>query len=114
MKNRTTAALLAFFLGGFGGQYFYLGKAGTGVVCLLFSWTFIPCIIAFYHTIKFLTMSDEAFNAEYNAGQVPALGYAYAGAGPSSADELTKLHTLLEKGAINQSEYDARKTRLLA
>lgn len=66
MRNRTTAALLAFFLGAFGGQYFYLGRAGAGIACILFSWTLIPSFIALYHFIKFLTMSDEAFNLQYN------------------------------------------------
>ncbi|MDU0369591.1 TM2 domain-containing protein [Hymenobacter endophyticus] len=66
MRNKTTAALLAFFLGAFGGQYFYLGRVGAGIACLLFSWTLIPSFIAFYHFIKFLTMSEEAFNLQYN------------------------------------------------
>lgn len=66
MRNKTTAALLAFFLGGFGGQYFYLGRVGAGIASILFCWTLIPCFIALYHTIKFLTISDEVFNNEYN------------------------------------------------
>jgi len=76
MRNKTTAALLAFFLGGFGGQYFYLGRVGAGIACILFCWTFIPCIIAFYHFIKFLTMSEDTFNLEYNAGYVTATSSA--------------------------------------
>ena len=66
MRNKTTAALLAFFLGAFGGQYFYLGRVGAGIACILFSWTLIPSLIALYHFIKFLSMSEEAFNREYN------------------------------------------------
>jgi TM2 domain-containing membrane protein YozV len=76
MRNKTTAALLAFFLGGFGGQYFYLGRVAAGIACILFCWTLIPCFIAFYHFIKFLTMSEEAFNLEYNAGYVTATSSA--------------------------------------
>ena len=45
-KNATTAVLLALFLGGIGAHKFYLGQTGWGVVYLLFSWTFIPGIIA--------------------------------------------------------------------
>lgn len=72
MRNKTTAALLAFFLGGFGGQYFYLGRVGAGIASILFCWTLIPCFIALYHTIKFLTISDEAFNQEYNKEYIQA------------------------------------------
>jgi TM2 domain-containing membrane protein YozV len=72
MRNKTTAALLAFFLGGFGGQYFYLGRVGAGIASILFCWTLIPCFIALYHTIKFLTISEEAFNQEYNKEYIQA------------------------------------------
>lgn len=34
-KSRTVAALLCFFLGGFGAHRFYAGKIGTGIVWLL-------------------------------------------------------------------------------
>lgn len=46
-KNSTIAILLAFFIGGLGGHRFYMGQVGLGVVYCLFSWTFIPSIIAF-------------------------------------------------------------------
>ena len=46
-KSRIAAALLAFFLGGFGVHKFYLGKIGQGFLYLIFCWTFIPAIIAF-------------------------------------------------------------------
>jgi TM2 domain-containing membrane protein YozV len=65
-KSRTVAALFAFFLGGFGAHKFYLGKAGQGIVYLLFFWTLIPGIIAFVEFILYLVMSDEEFNAKYN------------------------------------------------
>lgn len=68
-KNKTTAALLAFFFGCFGVQYFYLGKPGIGIVCLLFCWTFIPCLLALIDFIRFLCMSDRQFDLEYNTVQ---------------------------------------------
>lgn len=64
-KNRLAAALLAFFVGGFGIHKFYLGQVVLGVVYLLFCWTFIPAIVAFIEGILYLTMSDEAFAAKY-------------------------------------------------
>ncbi|HEX2573335.1 MAG TPA: TM2 domain-containing protein, partial [Polyangia bacterium] len=42
MKDKNTAAILAFTLGGIGVHRFYLGQTGMGIVYLLFCWTFIP------------------------------------------------------------------------
>lgn len=63
-KNRTTAAILAFFLGGFGGHQFYLGNTGKGILYLVFFWTYIPGIIAFIEGIMLITQSDEDFNVK--------------------------------------------------
>lgn len=65
-KNRIVAAMLALFLGGLGAHRFYLGQTGMGIFYLLFCWTFIPSIIAFFEAIAFLVTSDEAFNQKYN------------------------------------------------
>jgi len=64
-QSRIAAALLAFFLGGFGAHKFYLGRLAAGFLYLIFCWTFIPSIIAFIEFIIYLTMSDEAFAAKY-------------------------------------------------
>ncbi len=64
-KSKIAAALLAFFLGGFGIHKFYLGQVGLGIVYLIFCWTFIPAIIAFIEFIILLTMNDETFNQKY-------------------------------------------------
>ncbi|SDB81769.1 TM2 domain-containing protein [Acinetobacter boissieri] len=64
-KNRIVAALLAFFLGGFGAHKFYLGQIGWGIVYLLFCWTFIPSFVAFIEFIIYLCTSDEKFAAKY-------------------------------------------------
>ncbi|MBF7688675.1 TM2 domain-containing protein [Acinetobacter rathckeae] len=64
-KNRIVAALLAFFLGGFGAHKFYLGQIGWGFVYLLFCWTFIPAFVAFIEFIIYLCTSDEKFAAKY-------------------------------------------------
>ncbi len=65
-RNRLAAALFAFFLGGFGAHKFYLGKIWVGVIYLLFSWTFIPTIIAFIEGILLLIMSDSDFQKKYS------------------------------------------------
>jgi TM2 domain-containing membrane protein YozV len=47
-KNPTTAVLLALFLGGLGIHKFYLGQNSQGILYLLFFWTYIPALIAFF------------------------------------------------------------------
>lgn len=64
-KSRTTAGLLALFLGGLGVHKFYLGKVGMGFLYLLLCWTFIPAIVAFVEAILFFAMTDEKFAAQY-------------------------------------------------
>ena len=64
-KSRVTAALLAFFLGGFGAHRFYLGQIGWGFLYLIFFWTFVPAIAAFIEFIIYLCTSDEEFAKKY-------------------------------------------------
>lgn len=65
-KSKLVAALLAFFVGWLGIHKFYLGKAGQGILYILFCWTYIPAIVAFIETIMFLIMSDAEFDRKYN------------------------------------------------
>ncbi|CAM3520440.1 hypothetical protein BS639_09085 [Rouxiella silvae] len=64
-KNRITAALLAFFLGGIGAHKFYLGRTGQGILYLIFFWTLIPSVLAFIEFIVYLCSSDENFAKKY-------------------------------------------------
>lgn len=64
-KSRIVAAVLAFFLGGFGIHKFYLGQIGWGIIYLIFCWTFIPAIVAFIEFIIYLCTSDEEFARKY-------------------------------------------------
>jgi hypothetical protein len=63
--SRTTAALLALFLGGLGVHRFYLGRAGSGILYLLFCWTFVPAFIALVEAIMLFSMTDADFVNRY-------------------------------------------------
>ena len=63
MKNKTTAGLLAIFLGGLGIHKFYLGQNGLGILYLIFVWTFIPAIIALVDAIRIFSMTDHEFQS---------------------------------------------------
>ena len=52
--SRLVAALLCWFLGGFGAHRFYTGKTTSAVFMLIFFWTFVPCIIAIVDFIMIL------------------------------------------------------------
>lgn len=66
-KSRGVAALLCFFLGGFGAHYFYVGKTSGGLITLLL--TIITCgcwsIILLIQFILLLTMSQADFERKY-------------------------------------------------
>ena len=64
-KKRTTAAILALFLGAFGVHKFYLGQK-RGLFYLFFFWTLVPSIIALVEAIIFFTQDDETWDLKYN------------------------------------------------
>ena len=58
--NKTTYALLAFFLGVFGAQEFYAGNTRAGMLSLVFCWTGVPAIYGIYKFIIALSKpADE-------------------------------------------------------
>jgi TM2 domain-containing membrane protein YozV len=66
-KNKIVAGLLALFLGGLGIHKFYLGRNGWGIIYLIFFWTFIPAIIAFFEAIILLVMNEDRFDEKFNS-----------------------------------------------
>lgn len=64
-KSKTTAALLAIFLGAFGAHKFYIGNKSLGFLYLMFFWTYIPSIVGFIEGIYYLTLSDAQFAEKY-------------------------------------------------
>lgn len=113
MKSKTTAAILAFFLGGIGAHRFYLGKIGQGFIYLIFCFTFIPALVAFIDFIIFLTMDENAFNLKYNAGNVSNVTVSVGSESVNVAEEIEKLHNLKEKGIITEDEFTNKKAKLL-
>jgi len=114
-KDKIITAVLAWFLGGFGGHRFYLGQTGKGVMHLLFFWTFIPAIIGFIDFIAFLTMSQDRFDQVYNPDHY--YGHLRERRGGEEninvADEIYKLDQLFQKGVITFEEFERRKAMLL-
>ena len=58
--KKVVYCILAFFLGGIGIHKFYSGKIGSGILYLVFSWTFIPGIVAFIEFIIALCKKADA------------------------------------------------------
>jgi TM2 domain-containing membrane protein YozV len=114
MKNRTIAALLAFFVGYIGIHKFYLGENVAGIFYLLFFWTFIPGIIAFFEFIGLIMMSDQVFDAKYNPNYVS--GSQNRGLQESSKDKvatLMQLKKLYDTGVITAEEYEEKRRKYL-
>ncbi len=66
MRNKVTAALLAFFLGGFGIHRFYLGQTVWGIIYALLFWTGVPFVLSVLDALLLLIMPQEVFDAKYN------------------------------------------------
>ncbi|HLO75159.1 MAG TPA: NINE protein [Magnetospirillum sp.] len=72
-KSKTTAALLALLLGGFGVHRFYLGTWGVGLLYLaLLLVPGLGLLPALAETIRLFAMSEPAFDDRYNLRQVGA------------------------------------------
>ena len=60
-RSKGVAIILALFLGG----KFYLNQSFSGILYLLFCWTFIPAIIALIEVIMLLAMDEATFNEKF-------------------------------------------------
>lgn len=66
MKDKNTAAILAFFFGWMGAHKFYLGQTGAGLLYLVFSLTTIPLFLSFIEFIILALMDRDEFNRRFN------------------------------------------------
>lgn len=122
MKNRGIAIVLAFFLGGFGLHKFYLGNNVAGIIYLLFSWTLIPSILAFFDFLGLVLMSDEGFNRQFNGIAesakiltIPKVIYSHSSQKSSKeiTETLGELKKLYDNGIITAEEYEIKRRKLL-
>lgn len=65
MKSKSTAILLAIFLGGLGIHRFYLEKPFSGVMYLLFSWTFVPLILSVIEVVVMLFTPKDVWQRQW-------------------------------------------------
>ena len=66
MKDKTTAALLALFLGMFGIHRFYLRQPGLGILYFfLFFFGFVSIVLGIIDAIVLLAMDQEEFDRRY-------------------------------------------------
>ena len=118
MKNRTSAALLAFFCGGLGIHKFYLNETTAGILYAVFCWSGIPGILAFIDAIILLTMSDADFNEKYNNEQqhqklALETSKAMKTDISNTAETLMTYKKLMDQNVITQDEFNAIKKAVL-
>lgn len=66
VKSKVAAGVLAIFLGALGIHHFYLGKIGTGLLCIMFCWSGIPTLLGIIDGITILCSNDENFQLKYH------------------------------------------------
>jgi Phospholipase_D-nuclease N-terminal/Short C-terminal domain len=87
------------------------GKAGWAVLLI-----FVPWVGALIYLIvrgRSMTERQQSKAAELQAAQADYIKQV-AGAPTSAADQIASAKSLLDSGAINQSEFDALKAKALA
>ena len=127
MRNKWIAIIIASLLGWMGGHRFYLGRIPSGIMYLLFSFTFIPSLLSIVDIISLLLTSDEDFDLKYNythlkkqllQSQITAsLEMTSIKQVPPPDDVSTKireLDKLRQEGLINNQEFQEQKKRILA
>jgi len=89
-RDKSFASALAFFLGIFGFQKFYLGQNKNGVLSLLFCWTLIPVIIGLIDFFKLIIMNEKEFNFKYNNTTLKKASAIYYKSFQEEKEELEK------------------------
>ncbi|NTW06695.1 MAG: TM2 domain-containing protein [Syntrophaceae bacterium] len=64
-KSRGVAILLSLLFGGIGAHKFYVDKPRSGILYLLFCWTFIPSVFGIIEAIQYGSMRNDDFQQKY-------------------------------------------------
>jgi hypothetical protein len=82
-----------------------MNKPFSGVMYLLFCWTFVPLLISLIEVIFYLCISQERFEKE--------CGWIKPEKKTVSADELEKWHKLFKEKAISKEQFEEKKAHIL-
>ncbi len=106
MKSKTTALILSIFLGGIGVDRFYLGYTGMGVLKLLTVGCFgILYIIDIINIATGKLRPSDGSSYEEDSKE----GYGTIQRQSSPYDDLEKLASLKDQGAITEEEFTRLK-----
>ena len=111
MKEKNVAILLALFLGPIGIHKFYLGYNFAGVLYLVFFWTLIPTILAFFDFLILILMPEPVFQAKYNGAMLSGGNLQRSAKDVTGA--IADLKRLYDMGAITAEEYEEKRQKLL-
>ncbi len=110
MRNKFLALAITFFAGGFGLHKFYLGEKITGILYLLFFWTFIPSVLAVFDFIGLILISDNNFNIKYN--NLPPAKPTYSlNPAENNISNLKQIKDLYDSGIITAEEYEQKRRK---
>ena len=111
-RTKKMTFLLALIAGGVGGPWWYLGHKVLGVVSLMLAWTFVPWFVSVVKALHVYQMPDAEFDRRYNANALALLGSARFQR-LSVAEEIERLHALVDSGALTGEQFERQKALLL-
>ena len=109
-KDKVVAVILCWLFGWIGIHKFYLGQSSSGIFYLLFFWTAIPAIIAFFEFFILAFMSETEFNRQFNPGLVSSSSF---GSIKDSTESLSELKKLYDQDIITAEEYEEKRKKIL-
>lgn|GEM_PF-3423941 len=121
MKDKTTAVILAIFLGAYGAHWFYLGQKNKAITYLLITLlTFgigavVMEILSIIDGIRFLGMTDDAFQSYVESKDNEKSDTAQKAdvSSVSKFEELKQVKELLDSGVISEEEFTSMKNKIL-